>query len=436
MVDALKKKCICIFLLISLFGCKKNNSELELIGSNQIDTNLLFGTWELIPKSNYYSLYFNQEHRLLQDHGSSSLIWKLPGYWKWVDGHELLLTGSMFPVPAKIVKLTADSLVLYAFNTNYRHRRIATPNDPYGIRTLVGTGQPFTSDLPSDPRAIGMDANDLAEDGRGNIYIADSSNDRIKFFDKTANLVTTLLKIDNPKNIALDKNGDLIIISDHKIVRYSPTAQTVKTLVSELYISELAIDKNGDIYYIYDIIGKPQLKRIDHLTGISSPVTGFSYHPAPATLKEVTSMKALASDRDGNIYLGTGTLGSTGSPGAVWKYNVDDNMVQLIIGDDIRRSEGDGKIATEASLRDTQSLAVDNEYNIYIGDYNIIRRIDARTKVITRIAGNLNTTTMSGDWTNATWADLTLIRGLTANSNGEVIFLDKVNFKVRKLYRK
>lgn len=436
MVNALKKNGICILLLISFFGCKKNNSELEVIGSNQIDTNLLYGTWELIPKTNYYSMYFNKEHRLLQDHGSSSPFWKLPGYWKWVDGHELLLTGSMFPVSAKVVKLTADSLVFYAFNTNYRHRRISTPNDPYGVRTLVGTGQPFTSDLPSDPLAIGMDANDIAEDGRGNIYIADTFNDRIKFFDKTANLVTTLLKIDNPKNIALDKNGDLIIISEHKIVRYSPTAQTIKTLVSELYVSELAIDRNGDIYYIYDIIGKPQLKRIDHITGISSPVTGFSYHPAPAPLTEVTSIKALASDRDGNIYLGTGPLGSTGAPGAVWKYSVDDNMVQLIVGNEKRISEGDGKTASEASLQDTQSIAVDNEYNIYIGDYHIIRKIDAKTKVITRIAGNLNTTSMSGDWTNATWADLTLVRGLTANSKGEVIFLDRVNFKVRKLYPK
>lgn len=437
MVNSLKKAGICILFLFSILSCKKSKNEVESISSNRIDTNLLVGTWKLTSNSNYYSMYFGADHRLMQNHGVSSAAYNIAGYWKWLDGGELDFAGSMLPVSAKIVKLTTDSLVLFAFNTNFRHKRIETENDPYGVKTLVGTGYTYTSDLPTKPLEIGLGAYDVIEDSKGNLYIADGYNDRIKLLDKTTNLVTTFLKITKPINIAFDKNEDLIITGDNKVVRYSLATKTTTILATGELLTEAAVDKNNDIYYIQNFIHTTELRRIDHITGISSPVTGFRYHTAPAPLSQVSSVLSLASDKDGNIYLATaGSLSGGGGESAIWKYTVDDHMVRYITGNMVNSSLGDGKIASEASLQRPISVAVDKDDNVYIGDYNKIRKIDAKTKIITRIAGTLNSTTMSGDWTNATWADLSLIRGLMVNPKGDVIFSDAVNLRIKKLYLK
>ncbi len=444
-MDSLRKFAIYLLLLFSLLSCKKSKNEItspnEPIVSNKLDTSLLAGTWKLASHSNYYAMYFGPDHRVMQDNRNFTGIWNITGYWSLINSNEINLSGSAFPVSAKIIKLTNDSLVFSYSNATYRHKRIETQNDPYAIKTIIGTGTPngVTPDLPTPPLSVAISyVYDVIEDDLGNLYFTDMPNDRIRILDRTTNLVSTFLSITNPINIAFDRNKDMIISGDNKVMRYSFATKKITTLVSDQNLTEVAVDKNNDIYYIQNFTYTTQLKRIDHITGNSSIVTDFKYYPGTGKLTNVSSVRGLASDTDGNIYLATAGHVYFGNDedSAVWKYTVDNNTVQLIVGTKLKLSEGDGEIATKASLDYPISLAIDKDNNIFIGDNNKIRKIDFKTQIISRIGGTLTTTTGSGDWLNATWADLSLIRGLMVNSKGEVIFSDSGQFRIRKLYLK
>jgi len=79
-------------------------------------------------------------------------------------------------------------------------------------------------------------------------------------------------------------------------------------------------------------------------------------------------------------------------------------------------------------------LAIDAAGNVFITqeDSNLIRRVDAVTKKITTIAGT-GTRGYSGDGSAATSAALNDPRGIAVAPNGDVIFADANNYRIRKI---
>jgi sugar lactone lactonase YvrE len=60
------------------------------------------------------------------------------------------------------------------------------------------------------------------------------------------------------------------------------------------------------------------------------------------------------------------------------------------VGSGAKGFHGDGGLAVQAKLNNPSGLAVDRDGNLYISEFvnNRIRRVDAKSKVITTIAGN------------------------------------------------
>ena len=105
-----------------------------------------------------------------------------------------------------------------------------------------------------------------------------------------------------------------------------------------------------------------------------------------------------------------------------------------IAGDGQWSSVKDGSIASSADLNLPQSLAVDGAGNIYIADsaHNRIRRVDAKTQVITTIAGN-GESGYSGDGGAAGEAVLNTPDFVTLDGAGNLYIADNGNNVIRMI---
>ncbi len=93
----------------------------------------------------------------------------------------------------------------------------------------------------------------------------------------------------------------------------------------------------------------------------------------------------------------------------------------------------DGKPATSAALSLPRFVAVDKKGNLYIADYDHrIRKVNAKTKVITTIAGN-GIAGFSGDGGPAKSARLSYPVGIVFDQEGNLLFSDSGNNRIRKI---
>lgn len=116
----------------------------------------------------------------------------------------------------------------------------------------------------------------------------------------------------------------------------------------------------------------------------------------------------------------------------IWRVDPDGATV-LVAGNGLAAFGGDGIPATQTSLNNVLSLAVDGFGRLVIADAgnNRIRRIDA-FGVITTIAGN-GDLGGAGDGGLATLASLFQPCGVAVNAVGEILIADTVNNRIRRV---
>ncbi len=142
----------------------------------------------------------------------------------------------------------------------------------------------------------------------------------------------------------------------------------------------------------------------------------------------------LAFDSAGNLYI------SDVGTSSVRKVSVADGTISTVAGDPLHTSSGyngDGIPGAGAFLSAPEFLAVDTAGDVFIADIgnNLIRRVDAKTQVITTVAGN-NTMpgvycsdNVCGEGGPATAAILGAANGVAVNAAGD-IFTAESNINV------
>ncbi|MFN4150924.1 MAG: hypothetical protein ACK4IX_08260, partial [Candidatus Sericytochromatia bacterium] len=95
---------------------------------------------------------------------------------------------------------------------------------------------------------------------------------------------------------------------------------------------------------------------------------------------------------------------------------------------------GDGGLSTDAKLKEPCGIAIDSQDNIYIveGIHNTIRKVDAASGIITTVAGN-GVGGYSGDGAQATLANLNTPQGVSVDSSGNLYIADTLNNRLRKV---
>src|SRR4051794_28220052 len=95
---------------------------------------------------------------------------------------------------------------------------------------------------------------------------------------------------------------------------------------------------------------------------------------------------------------------------------------------------GDGGPAAKAQLNQPFAVAFDRAGNLYFSDTgnHRVRRVDAKTGVITTAAGN-GTKGFAGDGGPAAAASLNEPYGVTLDAGGNLFIVDRLNYCVRRV---
>ncbi len=340
--------------------------------------------------------------------------------------------------------------ILDVFNSRIRKvsNGIITTIAGNGIPTFSGDGGPATS------ASINVNYGGIAIDAAGNIYIADDLNQRVR---KVSNgIITTVAgngtqgfsgdggpainaALNGPSRVTLDGAGNLYI-ADSGNQRVRKVSNGIITTVAGNgnpgfggdggpatsayfnYPSGLTFDAAGNLY-IADTLNY-RIREVSNgiITTVAGTGTlGFSGDGGPATAAELYAPYGVAVDAAGNLYI------ADASNRRIRK--VSNGIINTFAGNGQYRFSGDGGPAISATFYSPQGLAMDAAANVYIGDGNRIRKVS--NGIITTVAGN-GSYGFSGDGASATSAAIQST-GVAVDAGGNLYIADIGNSRIRKV---
>jgi sugar lactone lactonase YvrE len=148
---------------------------------------------------------------------------------------------------------------------------------------------------------------------------------------------------------------------------------------------------------------------------------------SPAAQAAIGQPFGVDIDAQGNLFIADFT------EHRVWKVDAA-GILSIVGGNGKKAFAGDGGPATEGSFDSMHDLVLDSEGNIYIADSNNlrVRKIDAKTGVLSTVAGN-GKKGVSGDGGPGTEASLDGVASLFFNSDRSKLYLTGFSSVVRIL---
>lgn len=332
-----------------------------------------------------------------------------------------------------------------------------------GSGSFAGDGGPATEARLNNPRGIALDR-------AGNLYIADSSNDRVRLVDKSTGVITTIVgsgergfagdsgsartaSLHFPHGIAVDDAGNLYIADagNHRIRKVEAGAATIMTVAGtgriEFYGEGgpataaglfaprgLALGAEGNLYVSdtqHGCIRKVDREGRIQLVAGSDP-RKVEKGDAPIFLRAPVG---IALGPDGQVYWADATLNRVKKADLTrTDPKTKSGWITIVAGGEEMGFSGDGGPAREAELEAPAAVAFDSQGNLYIADHNNgrIRRVDGKTGVITTIAGN-GQRELSGDGGPAKEASLNAPAGLAFDAEDNLYIADAGNNRIRRV---
>ncbi len=330
-----------------------------------------------------------------------------------------------------------------------RIRKVDTKGN---INTIAGTGTlGYGGDNGAATSATFYLPTGVAVDSSGNVYIADSLNNRLRKISGTnVNTVAgngglsysgdgglaTKAQLNAPRGTAVDSSGNFYIADTaNNAVREVAVNGTISTLLgngsagsgsSQLNGPQgVAVDSAGNVY-----IADTQNARVLKVSGGSastvagSGTPGFGGDGAAATSAQLNTPIGLAVDSAGNLYIadfGNNRIRKVTSGGTI-----------STVAGTTQGYSGDGGAATQAQLSGPQGVAVDKQGNLYIADTlnNRLRFVSGGT--ISTLAGT-GVAGFTGDGGPAINAQIVNPAGVAVDASGNV-YISDLSAHVRKVY--
>lgn len=316
------------------------------------------------------------------------------------------------------------------------------------ITTVIGSGGfGFSGDGGPGALALLAQPGGLAFDSTGNLYIADTNNERIRKVDTTGTITTvagngrfkyagdggpaTGASLDSPTAVAVDPGGNIFAADiANLVVRRINPAGAISTYVgtgvaAPTYTGDGGPATAATIFYPTDLQADGAsnlfLSEGDRLHKINSDGTITTL--LNGGVRGVAGQH-LAIDNQGDFYFV--------SPSLTQVQKLDTTgAVTVVAGTGATGFSGDNGPATAATFRLIRGLTVDSVGNLYIADApnNRVRRVDT-SGIITTVAGN-GTTTSSGDGGSATSAGVPNPFSLVVDGSGN-LFIGSAD-RVRKV---
>ncbi len=331
------------------------------------------------------------------------------------------------------------------------------------INNAAGTGVAgFSGDTGQATAAQLADPNDVAVDSSGNVYIADTTNNRIRRVDGTTGIITTIAgggastgcafagaatsaTLSAPRGVAVDASGNVYIadtgnncirkVTGGNISLYAGTGANTActytgtaTTVSLSAPRGLGVDSSGNLF-ITDTtlrcVRKVVAGTVSQVAGAGTGTASACTFAGAATAVILsTTASDVAVDASGNVY-----IADTGSA-----------CIRKVAAGSVTQFAGGGATtactfagaATSVSLNAPGGVAVDSAERVVIADTSrrCVRMVASGN--VSQVAAT-GTSGSTGDGGPAVAALMTTPSGVGANASGDVWVADTGTDRVRRI---
>lgn len=279
------------------------------------------------------------------------------------------------------------------------------------LRTYAGTGLAGRAGDRGPALAARLSGPfDVAFDAQGNLYVSDTTNDRI-------------VRVDG-------KNTLLTVVGGNGTKGFSGDGgPATEAQLNEPY--GLAIDGDGRIYFA-DRLNR-RVRRVDAKTGAISTVAGdgsktFSGDGGPATAAGLAEPNGVALDGKGKLYI------ADVADHRIRVVDLASGKIATFAGTGQGKHDGDGGPATSASIFGARAVEVAPDGTVYVLERqgNSLRKVDAKTGVITTIAGT-GKKGYTGDGGPALQATFDGPKEMALDPAGNIYIVDTENHAIRRI---
>ncbi len=329
----------------------------------------------------------------------------------WLVLSSSLLAQDNQSFTPRSIAVRSDGILMISDDVQYRILGLE-PTGALSVRLARGTIDPGSGRKVDLGRPVGV-----ALDAGDNLFLTDRNTHRVFRIDSQSGAVTTVAgnrefgyrydevaateaSLSSPVGVTLDREGNLYIVeqSSRRIRRVDARTGQITTVAGSGRTGfsgdggpateaafevpfDVVVDRRGHLF-IADT-GNHRIRRVDGKSGVISTYAGngksqFSGDGGPAISAGLSDPFAVALDRSGNLY-----IADRGNH-RIRRVSARSRIITTVAGNGQRGFEGDGGPATKASLSDPFDVALDRRGNLYIADTGNqrVRRVDARTKKI------------------------------------------------------
>ena len=360
-------------------------------------------------------------------------------------------TSAQINNPTGLAFDSAGNLYIADYN-NHRIRKVNTSGIITTVAGLAGFGYTAAHDGGAATSATLNNPRGVVADAAGNIYIADTGNNRIRKVAVGTGIITSVTaSVNTPYAIVIDTLGILCVADygNNRVIKVTSDG-TVTTVAggtgntayngdgitatsANLWIPNMvALDSAGNIY-ITD--NNYRIRKVTVATGIITTVVGTGtqgFNGDSRTVATGTSLYSpwgLALDSSGsNLYI------ADRDNNRVRQVNLATGAIYTVAGTGNGGATGDGGAATSAAINLPSGVALDASGNLYIADYSNqrIRKVIASTGIMITVVGS-GANGYAGDNGYALGAKLSNPQAVTLDASNNIYFAEGGNNRVRKV---
>ena len=307
-----------------------------------------------------------------------------------------------------------------------------------------GDGAPAIGALLAYPRGLAVDLH-------GNLYIADTSNLRVRRVAPDGTISTiagvgygipvfdqggpaTSADLGFPTGVATDAAGNLYITNSdgYNLFKVTP-AGTITEIAGlntgiDVRSSAVAVDPSGNLYLVDEYANViKELTPAGVLTAIAGNGSGgFSGDGAAATSASLNGPASVVSDAAGNLYI-------SDSLNQRIRKVTPSGIVDTVAGNGSFSFSGSGGPAVSAALDGPQGIGVDPKGGYYVADFGANRVVKVSSSGIITIVAGTGVPSFAGDGGPATSASFNFPDSVVVDSLRNVYIADLLNGRIRKI---